>query len=87
MFRILSVLAVALVLVAAGGLYAAYGEIDPCRVLAVEQARRTQNATGIGISGLVEPWMRLATSQLSTGQCARDLLKSWRERISGADND
>jgi len=87
MIRMLIVLPVLLAVLAAGALYAAYGQIDPCRVLAVEEARRAQNATGIGIGGLVEPWTRFATSQMSTGQCAHDLLKSWRDRMSEKDGD
>ncbi len=61
------------------GLYIAYGHADPCRALAVEQARRT---LGSHASVLAEPFARLGTSQMSSTACARDLLHSWRERIS-----
>jgi hypothetical protein len=61
------------------GLYLAYGSADPCRALAVEQARR---ATGSFASGLVEPLTRLRTSQMSSTACARGLWRSWRERMS-----
>jgi hypothetical protein len=80
MLRTLIVLPVLLVLAAAAALYAAYGEVDPCRVLAVERARRAEAETGIHIGKMVEPWMRAETSQLSTGQCAREVLKSWKAR-------
>jgi len=87
MLRILIGLPVLLVLLAAGALYVAYGEVDPCRVLAVERSRRAEDDTGIRIGGLVEPWMRFATSQLSTGQCARELWDSWRQRIAGGEDE
>jgi len=87
MLRTLIALPVVLILAAAATLYVAYGEVDPCRVLAVEKARRAQNDTGVHIGKLVEPWMRMATSQLSTGECAHDLLRSWRERLAHHDED
>ena len=62
-------------------IYIAYGQVDPCRTLAIEQARR---AVGSHASGLVEPFTLLATSQMSSTECARGLLHSWRERIADA---
>jgi hypothetical protein len=59
-----------------GTLFAAYGQADPCRALAVERARRSAAGT------LVEPWTRLQTSQMSTGACAGGLLDSWGERLT-----
>jgi hypothetical protein len=82
MLRMLIVLPIVLIALAVGALYAAYGEVDPCRVLAVEQARRAQTESGLHIGNLVEPWTRFATSQLSTRECVRDLVRSWRERLS-----
>lgn len=82
MIRTLIGLPVLLILLAAGALYAAYGEVEPCRVLAVERARRAQDETGLPIRGLMERWSRLETSQLSTRECASDLLDSWGERLS-----
>jgi len=64
--------------VVVGGLaavYIAYGQIDPCRTLAIEQARRSH------LGGLAEPFTRLATSQMSSTACVRGLLRSWRERL------
>lgn len=59
-----------------GALFAAYGQADPCRALAVERARRSH----AGIAA--EPWTRVETSQMSTGACAGGLLDSWGERLT-----
>jgi len=59
-----------------GSLFAAYGQADPCRALAVERARRSQAGAG------VEPWTRAETSQMSTSACASGLLDSWGERLT-----
>jgi hypothetical protein len=60
------------------GLYIVYGHVDPCRALAVEQARR---ASGSVVSRMVEPLTRMRTSQMSSTACASGLLRSWRDRI------
>jgi hypothetical protein len=60
------------------GMYIAYGQVDPCRALAVEQARRT---VGSHASGLIEPLTRIGTSQMSSTACVRGLLYSWGDRI------
>jgi hypothetical protein len=60
------------------GIYIAYGQVDPCRARAVEQARRT---AGPIASRLVEPLTRMETSQMSSTACVRGLLYSWRDRI------
>jgi hypothetical protein len=73
---------VLLVVLALGALYAAYGEVDPCRVLAVERARRAEAQSGLPIAGAMERWSRIETSQLSTGECTSQLLDSWGERLS-----
>ncbi|MGD0190613.1 MAG: hypothetical protein ABSD74_07715 [Rhizomicrobium sp.] len=80
--RTLLLTIVAIIVLAAGGLYAAYGQIDPCRALAVEQARRAESDSGLPVGGIVEPIRRAQSSQLSTGECARDLIRSWGERLS-----
>ncbi|MEI9995752.1 MAG: hypothetical protein WDM91_14245 [Rhizomicrobium sp.] len=59
-----------------GSLFAAYGQADPCRALAVEKARRQAAAS------LAEPWLRAQTSQMSTAACASGLLDSWGERLT-----
>lgn len=81
MIRLLSGL-VLLVLVAAGAMYYAYGEIDPCRALAVERSHRAVSHVALPIGDTVEHWTKLETSTLTTGQCASDLLDSWGERLS-----
>ena len=59
-----------------GSLFAAYGQADPCRALAVERARRA--AAGPAL----EHWTRAQTSQMSTGACVGGLLDSWGERLT-----
>jgi hypothetical protein len=59
-----------------GTLFAAYGQADPCRALAVERARRSAAGT------VIEPWTRVETSQMSTAACAGGLLDSWGERLT-----
>ena len=61
-----------------GGLYAAYGQVDPCRALAVERAR---HEVGSHASGIAEPVTRAGTSQMSTGACVRGLADSWVARL------
>jgi hypothetical protein len=60
------------------GVYVAYGSVDPCRALAVEQTRR---ASGSMVSRMIEPLTRMHTSRMSSTACARGLLRSWRDRI------
>ncbi|MBI1328347.1 MAG: hypothetical protein GC166_00435 [Alphaproteobacteria bacterium] len=64
------------------GFYYAYGQVDPCRALAVERARRAAHASGLPIEDGFERWSRLETSQMSSGQCIAGLLDSWGERLS-----
>jgi hypothetical protein len=66
----------AVLLASFAALFAAYGQADPCRALAVERARRS--AAG----AVTLPWMRVETSQMSTGACAGGLLDSWGERLT-----
>jgi hypothetical protein len=80
--RNLIVIPLILVALALGAIYAAYGEVDPCRVLAVERARRAEATSGLPVAGPMGRWSRIETSQLSTGECAGELLDSWGERLS-----
>lgn len=65
-----------------GALYYAYGEVDPCRVLALEEARRGKaSAGGLPVESGLESWHRLGNSQMSTGECVRGLADSWWERL------
>ena len=59
-----------------GGLYATYGQVDPCRALAVERARHA-----IGSHAIAEPATRATTGQMSTGACVRGLADSWLARL------
>jgi hypothetical protein len=58
------------------GLYLAYGQLDPCRALAMEEARRSPVATGVA-----SLWTHIQTSGMSRPACTRDLVKSWRDRV------
>ena len=78
---LMSILLIAIVLTV-GGVYFAYGQVDPCRVLAAERARRAATSIGTDLGGGLEHWTRLETSQLSTGECVSGVLDSWGERLS-----
>lgn len=80
--RNLIVIPLALAALALGVIYAAYGQVDPCRVLAAERARRAETNSGLPVAGAMERWSRIETSQLSTGECASGVLDSWGERLS-----
>jgi hypothetical protein len=80
MIRFLLGLPIVLVLLVLAGLYTAYGEVEPCRALAVERAQRADIHLPFAESG-IEAFSRLQTSQMSSGECARDLLKSWEARL------
>ena len=58
------------------GIYIAYGSVDPCRALAVEQTRRSMAPAVIA-----GPLAQMTTSQMSSTACVRGLLRSWRNRI------
>ncbi|MBU6297017.1 MAG: hypothetical protein KGJ79_13605 [Alphaproteobacteria bacterium] len=78
MIRSLIMTPILLIVLCAGGLYAAYGQVDPCRALAVERARTSAVPTG-----LAEPFARLGTSQMSSTACAGALLGTWWKRVAG----
>ena len=59
-----------------GSLFAAYGQADPCRALAVERARFAAGGSAL------EHWTRAQTSQMSTGACVGGLLDSWGARLT-----
>ena len=69
---------VVLVAVFFGGLYAAYGQVDPCRALAVERAHHAMGSTASGVAG---PMTRATTGRMSTGACVRGLANSWLARL------
>ena len=82
MIRMLISLPVLIVLVGIGTIYYAYGEVDPCRVLAVERARRANDSMTISLGHLTEDFTRFGTSQMSEGACVKGLVHSWRERLA-----
>lgn len=86
MLRLLIGVPLLIVLLGLGALYYAYGEIDPCRTLAVERARRANETMGVSLGHFTENITRLQTSQMSSGECAKDLVRSWRERLAGKDD-
>lgn len=81
MIRLLIATPLVLVVLVLAGLYTAYGEVDPCRALAIERAQRADIPLPFAESG-IKAWTRMETSQMSTSDCARDLLDSWGERLS-----
>lgn len=76
MIRLLVSTVILIPVLAAAALYVAYGEAQPCRVLAVEKARRSILPTVAA-----EPLMRMETDTMSNTQCVKSLFRSWRERI------
>ena len=69
-------------------LYAAYGQVDPCRALAKEIADRAEAAGGLGLAvkrafADLEIDARKDLADHSTPQCYGKLLASWTERVSG----
>jgi hypothetical protein len=65
-----------------GGLLIGYGEVEPCRVLAVEKARRASLNLPDPKPADLETWTRVETSQMSAGQCVSALLDSWGARVT-----
>jgi len=60
------------------GSYLAYGQIDPCRALAVEQARRSPVPTGVA-----HWWTEIQTSGMTRPVCTKKLVLSWWDRLTG----
>lgn len=60
------------------GIYLSYGSIDPCRALAIEEARRSPLPTPVA-----EIWNRMVNSRTDRLQCSRGLIESWRARLIG----
>jgi hypothetical protein len=59
------------------GMMLAYGETDPCRALATEEARRSPVATPVA-----RFFSRIETRKMSRLQCGADLATSWWERLT-----
>ncbi|MBU6445709.1 MAG: hypothetical protein KGR48_17545 [Alphaproteobacteria bacterium] len=86
MIRILITTPLLIVILGLATLYYAYGEVDPCRTLAVERARRADHTMGVSLGHLTESITRLGTSQMTTGDCVKGLVRSWRERLEGTND-
>ncbi len=65
-----------LIVLTVGGLYLAYGEVEPCKVLAVERERRA----GV-IENAVDSVTGSSTEGMSSTECFTGLLDSWGERL------
>jgi hypothetical protein len=59
------------------GIYAAYGEFDPCRALAVENARRSALPTP-----LARTWYAMTGERKNPFTCSRALIGSWHDRLT-----
>lgn len=59
------------------GLYFAYGSVNPCQALGEEKARRSAAPTAIA-----RLWTAPDRERMTGLTCSRDLIKSWRERLS-----
>ncbi len=60
-----------------GWMYVQYGETDPCRALAVEEARRAIVPTPVA-----QLWTRIETSGMSSLSCTRALVQAQKERLA-----
>lgn len=70
------------VVVAAGAAYIAYGEVEPCRMLAVHKANEAKENDIVDVLEVdMEPFYRAQTSQYSTSRCARELSEAWWARV------
>jgi hypothetical protein len=75
MFKGLLGFLLTLVVLIVGGLYIGYGEVEPCKVLAVERERRAG-----AIENAVDT-LTGSTEGMSTTECVSGLLDSWGERL------
>ena len=69
----------AVIVLIIGAVYVSYGEIEPCKVLAVERERRAANE-GV-VAGTVDRMTNGSTEGMSTTECISGLLDSWSERL------
>lgn len=58
-------------------LHLAYRTMDPCRALAVEEARRS-----IAPTAVARLWTRIKAREMNPIQCSRALIGSWQDRLS-----
>jgi hypothetical protein len=55
----------------------AYDTTEPCRALAVEEARRSAAPTGVA-----HVWARIKLGHENRLTCSRALIRSWQDRLS-----
>jgi hypothetical protein len=87
MIRSLAFLFVVIQTLALGPLYFLYGEVDPCRALAAENAKAAKAATNALeriISAGSELDFRRQTATLSYAQCFGRLVDSWTARVTSS---
>jgi hypothetical protein len=77
MIRNLAVFLLFLFGISYAGMMLAYGEADPCRALATEEARRSPVPTPVA-----RFFSRIETRHLSRLECSADLATSWWERLT-----
>jgi|WetSurMetagenome_2_1015567.scaffolds.fasta_scaffold381733_3 hypothetical protein len=77
MIRNLAIFLLFLFGISYAGMMLAYGETDPCRALAVEEARRSVAPTPVA-----HFFSRIETRQMSRLQCSTDLATSWWDRLT-----
>jgi hypothetical protein len=77
MLRNLAIFLLFLFAISYAGMMLAYGETDPCRALATEEARRSGVPTPVA-----RFFNRIETRQMSRLQCSADLATSWWERLT-----
>jgi hypothetical protein len=77
MIRTLLSFPVLVIVVAIAAAYSTYGEIEPCRMLAVDRAQHSALPAGV-----IEDWTKLEGSQMSTGECVSGLFDAWGGRLS-----
>ncbi|MDR3527872.1 MAG: hypothetical protein P4L57_11380 [Rhizomicrobium sp.] len=58
------------------GLQLAYDSMNPCRALAVEEARQSVLPTAVA-----HLWTRSETAPMGPWRCTRGLLRAWRDRL------
>ncbi|HEX3809356.1 MAG TPA: hypothetical protein VHW02_06610 [Rhizomicrobium sp.] len=77
MIRALVASPLLLIVAVVAGCWFAYGQIDPCRMLAVERARNSTLPTAV-----IEDWTQLEGSQMDEGECVSGLFDAWGKRLS-----
>ncbi len=72
-----------------GPLYLLYGQADPCRALATDNAQRAEKSGGLGaaveqVFGDLEIAARKDIADHSSLQCAAELVGNWTGSVTGS---